>query len=109
MYRIAFPDQRQLSHSTFAVFCNVAETGSVAPQSMTQGRPRSAHMPDHEEYILQAVGDDPSISILQVAITCHTSHSTTRRVLQEHLLYLYHLLCVQGLTPSDHSPWENFC
>lgn len=94
LYQIAFPDRRQPSHSAFA--------GSVALQTMDQGRPRSAGTPDHNEHILQA--DDPGISTRQVAIACRTSHSIAYRLRQVKLLCLYHLQRVQDLFPSDNSP-----
>lgn len=110
LYQIAFSDRRQPNHPTFsAVHHHIAETGPVAPQTLDRERPRSAHTPDNEEHVLRAVRNDPGISTCQVALACHTSHSTAWRVLQEQLLYLYHLQSVQGLLHSDYSPQEKFC
>lgn len=44
-----------------------------------------------------------------MALACCRFHSTAWTVIQEKLLCLYYLQCVQGLLPSDHSPRENFC
>lgn len=74
-----------------------------------QERPRSTNTPNHKEHILQAVTDNPGISTHQVALACCRFHSTAWTVIQEKLLCLYYLQCVQGLLPSDHSPRENFC
>lgn len=59
LYEVAFSGQRQLNQPNFAaVYFHFTKTGPMAPKNMDRGRPRFARTPDHEEHILQAVGDD---------------------------------------------------
>lgn len=110
LYQMAFPERRQPNHQTFvAVYRRVAETGTVAPQTGDRGRPRVVRTPNLEEDILHCVEDDPGISTRQLAVAAGTSHSTAWRVLHEQLLYPYHMQRVQGLSPADFPPRENFC
>lgn len=110
LYHNAFPDRTQPSHPTFAaVYRRIAETGTLAPQTVNRGTPRSARTIEQEEHILQAVEMDPAISTRRLAVACGTSRSTAWRVLHEQSLYPYHLQRVQGLSPADYPPRANFC
>lgn len=84
--------------------CNEHETVSSSVSSPKSRKTLIRRTPDHEGNILEAVGEDPAISTRQVTLVCRTSHSTWWRVLQDHLMYSYILQCVQGYSPSDHSP-----
>lgn len=73
LYTNAFPDQMQHYNSTsHAVCCRVTGTGFVALQIMVGVKTRSARTFDHEENVLQAVGEDTDISTRQVVQACRT-------------------------------------
>lgn len=110
LYQMEFPERRQPSHPTFAaVYRRLAETGTIAPQTIDRGRPRVVRTPEREEQMLRCVEDDPGISTRQLALASGTSHVTAWRVLHEQLLYPYHIQRVQGLSPADYPPRDNFC
>lgn len=101
---IRLRNRSQSSHAIFAVvYGRFAETRSMASQNMYLRRLRSARRFEHDEHILQVVGDDPGISAREVALAC-----TAWRVLQQPILYPYNLQRVQVLLHSVYSPHEKF-
>lgn len=110
-YRVRFPNRRHPSANVFRrLDQRVRESGSFAPRKINAGRPRERRTVQLEENILNATQEDPSISTRQLAETLNIpSNKTVHLVLQENLLYPYHVSKVQPLYENDNISRLNFC
>lgn len=109
LYRERYPERRHPNHKTFAaIHQRLLETGKVAKRS-SEGRPISVRTPDLEEAVLEDVGQDPSTSTRRLAVRHNVSQNTINTILHQQLLYPYHILRVQALTPNDFNGRLVFC
>lgn len=75
--------------------------GTVLPKRGGEGAPRTVRTVVLEENILEAVADDPSMSIRNLSEQFHTSKSTIHRIIREQLLHPFHIQKVHAMTPQD--------
>ncbi|XP_074029232.1 uncharacterized protein [Leptinotarsa decemlineata] len=102
LYSEHFPNRTVPSRETFErVDRSLRETGTVLPKRGGEGAPRTVRTVVLEENILEAVADDPSMSIRNLSEQFHTSKSTIHRIIREQLLHPFHIQKVHAMTPQD--------
>ncbi|XP_074039498.1 uncharacterized protein [Leptinotarsa decemlineata] len=102
LYSEHFPNRTVPSRETFErVDRSLRETGTVLPKRGGEGAPRTVRTVVLEENILEAVADDPSMSIRNISEHFHTSKSTIHRIIREQLLHPFHIQKVHAMTPQD--------
>ncbi|XP_074035402.1 uncharacterized protein [Leptinotarsa decemlineata] len=100
LYSEHFPNRTVPSRETFErVDRSLRETGTVLPKRGGEGAPRTVRTVVLKENILEAVADDPSMSIRNLSEQFHTSKSTIHRIIREQLLHPFHFQKVHAMTP----------
>lgn len=84
------------------------ETGNVLPKKKDTGRQHYARTVRNVEAVLQAVEQEPEISIRDIARQHELSYSTVQRILKEEKFHAYHYTCVQQLR-QDYPRRKRFC
>ena len=108
LYQERYPNRRLPDHRTFArIHQRLLETGSFSRRS-SEGRPISVRTPELEEAVLEDVGQHPTTSTRRLALRHDVSQHTICSILHQQLLYPYHILRVQALTPNDYNPRQVF-
>lgn len=108
LYSEAYPDRKCPHHETFKnIFIKLRETGSFSRRS-GQGRQQQNNM-ETADRILEHVTDNPTTSVRKLSEQFHMSRTSVSRILQNNLLYPYHIQRVQALTPEDFQPRLQFC
>ena len=109
LYEERYPERRQPHHTTFAsIHRRLRETGTLRHPGGT-GRPRTARTVEFEEEVLHCVEENQSTSVRAIAHHMGSSRMAVHRVLQEQLLYPFHLQRVQVLYPEDSPHRLAFC
>jgi hypothetical protein len=85
------------------------ETGRVDVIHKTVGRPRTARTPQVEEAVLQAVEDNPNVSIRGIGRNLNVNYSVVQRVLKSEAYHPFHYTKVQALSEDDFPLRVNFC
>lgn len=108
-YRELYPNRRIPHHHVFRnTFRRLRETGSVSTRRPDAGaRPVRTVVVD--ERILEAVRNDPSISIRRLSLQFNVSTHKIFHVLHAENLYPYHHTPVQELLPDDLEGRLEFC
>lgn len=111
LYAETYPDRRHPDRKLFIkIHQRLSETGSFRPLNHSRGRPVSVRSPEVEEMVLEAVHENPELSTRRIAqqhgVRCH---STVWKILNDQLLYPYHLQRVQALLPCDFQARNNLC
>jgi len=103
-YQQIFPQRRCPSKNTFSsVHRRLRETGSFLPNTVNRGRNRNIRTPAIEEQVIRRVTENPRLSTRQIALEMqNVSSSTVWKILNEDLLYPYHIQRVQALLPADY-------
>lgn len=106
-YQERFPHRHLPHHSVYPEsFRRLRETGNPAPAKAI--RPHEVNV-EHEEAVVNAVIDNPSISTRRIAHNLHVSQNFVWRVLNREVLHPYHLQNVQALQPGDAQQRLAFC
>lgn len=109
-YQQRFPNRRTPSHCTFRdVEARARETGMFSSRTNDRGRHRTQIREAAEEHILDAVDEDPTISVRQVSRDLRISKSISHSIIKENLFHPYHIECVQELIPPDLQKRLRFC
>lgn len=109
LYQESYPNRQQPDFRTFTrTHQRLRETGCFTPR-LKEGRPRSARTNDVEEQVLQSVNEDHGISTRQLATMHNVSQTTAWNILQDQLLYPYHVQRVQALSERDYPTRLLFC
>jgi hypothetical protein len=85
------------------------ETGRVDVIHETVGRPRTARTPQVEEAVLQAVEDNPNVSIRGIVRNLNVNYSVVQPVLKSEAYHPFHYTKVQALSEDDFPLRVNFC
>ncbi|KAJ4427042.1 hypothetical protein ANN_26841 [Periplaneta americana] len=109
LYQEGYTQRQCPDRKTFVrLHYRLCEYGKFNSPGLGRERPRST-TPEVQEEILEAVNMTPSISTRRVALQVNVPHTTVWRLLKEYQLYLYHLQCVQALSPADYPARVRFC
>lgn len=106
MYRERYPNAER--HPDYRVFINVHRSlleGRFPNQNTSEGRP---FIP-YEDEVLEAVEQDPSISVRGIEENIGVPKSTAHRILQKNQFHPYHVQRVQSLLPRDYPERLQFC
>lgn len=110
VYGERFPNRRVPNHKTFAnIERRLRETGSFRPATANRGRARSIRTPHVEEEILERIEENPGVSSRCLGLEVGVSKNVVHRVLQEQMLYPYHVQGVQELLLADPDARLAFC
>ena len=94
-YQRRYPDRHQPAHTVFsASFRRLREAGNPAPQKAI--RPTEVNVAD-EENVIDAVVDNPSISVRRISTNVHVTPNFAWRVLNREMLHPFHRQNVQAL------------
>lgn len=106
MYRERYRNAER--HPDYRVFINVHRSlseGRFPNQMTSEGRPV---MP-YEDEVLEAVEQDPSISVRGIEESIGVPKSSAHRILQKNQFHPYHVQRVQTLLPRDYPERVRFC
>ncbi|RZC31997.1 hypothetical protein BDFB_008889, partial [Asbolus verrucosus] len=85
------------------------ETGKLLPGRRVRDPQRLDRILNIEEDVLDAVYENPSISIRRLSGRFDVPPWIIWKTLHEQLLYPYHVQKVQALRPTDFAPRRTFC
>ena len=86
------------------------ETGQVVPnRKEIGGAPRIARTVQNEEAVLNAVEEDGTRSIAEIARPLGISRTSVHRILKNNRQHPYHYTRVQHLQPEDYPARREFC
>lgn len=101
-YTDAYPERRVPHAQTFVnIHRRLGEQGCFRNPRHDNGRPRTTKTVETEERILNAVDANPGTSTRRIAAQEDIGHSTVWEVLNEQLLYPFHIQNVQALSCED--------
>uniref|UniRef100_A0A1B6L5Q6 DUF4817 domain-containing protein n=1 Tax=Graphocephala atropunctata TaxID=36148 RepID=A0A1B6L5Q6_9HEMI len=110
LYAEHFPNRRLPSEMMFVtVDDRLRQHGSFGIPSGGRGNQRTARTIDVEDEVLRAVEEDPTTSTRRLASAVRISHSSVWRILNNQLLYPYHVQRVQALSEHDYPNRQRFC
>lgn len=106
LYRERYPNAAR--HPDHRVFTNVHRLLSEGRfPSQVHSERRSSH--HYEDVVMEAVEENPSISVRGIEATTGVPKSVAHRILKYNELHPYHVQRVQSLLERDYSPRVAFC
>lgn len=111
VYAERFPDRTHPDNKVILrAIARTQETGQVLPnRKECGGPPMTARTVETEEAILDAIEEDGTRSLSEIARQVGISRSSIRRVLKNNRQHPYHYIRVQHLQPEDYPARREFC
>lgn len=110
LYMERYPNRLIPNHRMFPnIHRRLVETGTFNKNINDAGRPRTVRTPQIEEAVLNEVNEHPDTSTRKISEHLNISHQVVWRILNDSLLYPYHIQRVQALLPRDFPCRINFC
>nr|CAH7742507.1 unnamed protein product [Callosobruchus chinensis] len=109
LYEERFPDRNVPDARTFSnLHRRLCEKGSFDQDNHLKVQ-LIAKTPEIEDAVLNAIEEDPGLSIRKIANNLNITHVLVRRIFHDFLLYPYNIQWVQVLLPHDFPLRINFC